>query len=220
VRPLAAELGWSEKPGEADETRELRAAVMRYAAETESDDRLGAQARELARKWAANREAVPAAVTRSVLDSAARRTDEATYSVLESTMLTAPELRDRAYLVDALAKVQDEKLRSRALGLALRPDFSGRDAFDLVEEALHDDHNRQAAFDFVRKNFDALVKKLPQDTPGQLMTPLGDLCTPAERDAFVDFWKDRAGQFLGGPRRYRQALERIDICVASRGGRA
>ena len=219
VRPLAAELGWSEKAGESDETRELRAAVLRYAAETESDGKLSAQARGLAKKWAANREAVPAAVTRSVLDSAARYADDPTYAVLEQTLLAAPELRDRSYLIDAIAKVQNEKLRDKALALALRPDFSGRDALDLVEEALHDNHNRQAAFDFVRKNFDALVKKLPQDSPGQLMTPLADLCTPAERDAFVGFWKDRASKFLGGPRSYRQALERIDICVASRGGR-
>jgi len=219
VRPLAAELGWNEKPGESDETRELRAALMRYAAETEKDGKLSAQARELAKRWTQDREAVPATVTRSVLDSAARYADEPTYAALESTLLGAPELRDRSYLIDALAKVQDEKLRSRALALALRPDVSGRDAYDLIEEALADNHNRQAAFDFVRKNFDALVKKLPQDSPGELMTPLAGLCTPAERDAFVGFFKDRAGQFLGGPRRYRQALERIDICVASRGGR-
>jgi len=42
------------------------------------------------------------------------------------------------------------------------------------------------------------------------------MCTRDDRVQFVNFFKDRAPKFLGGPRRFDQALERIDLCVAAR----
>jgi len=50
----------------------------------------------------------------------------------------------------------------------------------------------------------------------RLMEPLGELCTREERELFAGFFKDRAPQVLGGPRHYRQSLERIDLCIAAR----
>jgi hypothetical protein len=50
----------------------------------------------------------------------------------------------------------------------------------------------------------------------RLMEPLGALCTREERELFFGFFKDRARKVLGGPRQYRQALERIDLCLAAR----
>jgi len=48
-----------------------------------------------------------------------------------------------------------------------------------------------------------------------LMGPLGDFCTRSEREQFAGFFKDRAKDSLGGPRAYRQSLERIDLCIAA-----
>jgi hypothetical protein len=89
------------------------------------------------------------------------------------------------------------------------PTFSGE-----IRIRLKDDFNRVAAFAFVRTHFDALVAKLPPDTPAQFTTPLGDLCTREERSAFVAFFEPRAARFSGGPRHYDQALEAIDLCLA------
>ncbi len=216
VRPLAAELGWNEAAGDSDELRELRARVLPYAAETEEDAKLRTQARGLAAAWLANREAVPGTMTRAVLDTAARFADAELYAQLEGATLATPDLRERHYLIAALAKTRDDKLRSRALGLALRADLNGRDAEDLVYNALADDANRRAAFDFLRASYDALAAKLPQTSLAWLLSPLGDLCTGEERELFAGFFKERAGKVYGGPRQYQQSLERIDLCIAAR----
>jgi len=216
VRPLAAELGWKEASGDSEDLRELRARLLPYAAETEDDGSLRAQARTLAVAWLANREAVPASMTRAVLDTAARFADTDLYGQLEAAALKTVDLRERHYLIGALAKTRDEKLRSRALGLALRDEVNGRDADELLYSALADDANRRAAFDFLRGNYDALAAKLPDIALASLLAPLGELCTREERELFGGFFKERARKLYGGPRQYQQSLERIDLCIAAR----
>ena len=216
VRPLAAELGWNEAPGDSDELRELRARLLPYAAETEQDAKLRSEARTLAAAWLAKREAVPGTMTRAVLDTAARFADAETYAQLEAAALATADLRERHYLIAALAKTRDEKLRGRALGLALGDQVNGRDAGELLYNALADDANRRAAFDFLRTNFDALAAKLPETSLAWLLAPLGELCTPEERELFAGFFKERARNIYAGPRQYQQSLERIDLCIAAR----
>jgi alanyl aminopeptidase len=216
VRPLAGELGWNEASGDSDELRELRAHLMPYAAQTEEDGKLRGEARSLATAWLANREAVPATMTRAVLDTAARFADAEMYPRLEAAALAAADLRERHYLLAALAKTRDAKLRSRALALTLRDDVTGRDADDLLYNALADDASRRAGFDFLRANYDALAAKLPHSSLAWLLAPLGDLCTREERDLFAGFFKERAQSLYGGPRQYQQSLERIDLCIAAR----
>jgi len=93
----------------------------------------------------------------------------------------------------------------------------GREALYFLERGmLDDDADRVAAFDFVRAHFDELVARLPPDTPSDLLVPLGELCRPPERSTFVNFFADRAPRFLGGAKRYAEALESIDLCIAAR----
>jgi len=213
--PLARELGWQERAGDSDDLRDLRVTLLPYAAET-GDLALRAQARELALAWIANREAVPATMTRAVLDTAARFADAGLYEQLQALATSTLDLRERYYLLSALAKLRDSALRERLLALALQKDLSGRDARDLFEDALEDEVNRRPAFDFLRANYDALAAKLPEHSMARLMAPLAELCTREERELFAGFFKERAPQVLGGARQYRQSLERIDLCIAAR----
>jgi alanyl aminopeptidase len=222
VRPLAAAMTWSEAAAESDDERELRPRLMAYAAEVADEDgELKGRARELAGAWLADHGAVSATLTPAVLDTAARFADADTYARLEKAALGAKDQRERRHLLGALGKVRDAKLRSRMLALSLAEDVNGYDALELLEAALADDSNRRAAFDFLRENYDALAARLPQSALASpivwLMEPLGDLCTREERTVFADFFKERAARLFGGPRTYRQALERIEICVAARG---
>jgi alanyl aminopeptidase len=213
--PLARELGWQERASDSDDLRDLRATLLPYAAET-GDAPLRAQARELALAWIANRDAVPATMTRAVLDTAARFADAGLYEQLQGLATSTLDLRERYYLLSALAKVRDAALRERTVALVLEKELTARDARDLVDDALEDEVNRRPAFDFLRANYDALVAKLPEHSMAWLMRPLGELCTREERELFFDFFKERARKVLGGPRQYRQALERIDLCIAAR----
>lgn len=215
LRPLAAELGWREKPGESDDLRELRPAVMRSAALDDADGGVRAEARALAAAWLANHDAVSATMLSAVLDTAARFGEAELFERLAGILTTTEDLRERDYVREAVAKARDAKLRARALALTLQ--LNGRDAFELLLEELDDPANRRPGLEFLRANYDALVAKLPEHSMAAVMRVVGDICTPDERELFVGLFKDRAAKYLDGPRQYRQSLERIDLCLAARG---
>ena len=167
-------------------------------------------------RWLVKRDSLAAAMVEPVLASAGRDADAPMYERLESAMLAMGDRDDRLELLYGLGQVRDPRLRERMLALTLDARLGGREALYLLERALRSDDNRMAAFDFVRAHFDALVAKLPPDTPGELATPLANLCSVPARAAFADFFGERSARFLGGPKRYREALESIDLCIAAR----
>ena len=219
VIPLARELGWLEHAAEGDDARLLRATLLPFAAEREEGASLRAEARRLALAWITDREAVPASMTRAVLETAGRFADDATYEKLEARALAADDTRERGYLLSALAKARDPKLRARALALANDDRVRPRDALGFVENALDDDYNRRVALDYVNEHYEALSRKLPYHAITRFLTPAGKLCTPADRDAFVTTFAQKVGKLEGGEARYRHGLETIELCVAARGPR-
>jgi cytosol alanyl aminopeptidase len=222
VQPLARSLGWAEKPKESEDTTELRAVVLPFAARSEGGAPLRKQAHDLAVSWMRDRSSVSASMVSAVLDTAARFADRATYDLLESLAITSKDPLERRRLQAALATVHAPALRSRALMLTLQKRggadiLTGREARTLLRDALQDDDTRAAAFEFVRANFDALVAKLPEHSAGLFPAYVKAFCSPADRDAFVALFKDRAAKYEGGQRQYDQALEGIELCIAARG---
>jgi alanyl aminopeptidase len=216
--PLARRIGWVERANDAEATRELRVALLPFAARYEARDTLRMHARELALRWLVKHESVAANMIEPVLMSAGRYADAAFYDRVEGAVLASNDRRERTQMLRGLSTVRDAKLRDRALALMLDSRIDGREALYFLERMLFDDFNRVAAFDFIRAHFDALVAKLPPETPADLVTPLGELCRQPDRSTFAAFFADRAPRFLGGAKRYAEALESIDLCVAARGG--
>ncbi|MEO5692472.1 MAG: M1 family metallopeptidase [Usitatibacter sp.] len=220
VVPMAEKKGWTEHPGETDAQRELRVILLPYAARGTAGTKLRAQARTLALQWVADRGGADAMMVTPILDTAARFADEATYNKLEAEALSTARLRDRQQLLSALAKVHDPRLLARALARMVEKSgvverVASRDMLTYLEDALEEDTSRVAAFAFVRANFDHIATKLPGDTTANLIGHLDRLCTPADRQSFVEFFRDRAPTILHGPRKYELTLEAIDICVAA-----
>jgi len=221
VQPLARNLGWREKAKEPEDAIELRAAVLPFAARSESGAALRKPARDLAIAWMRDRAAVSASMVVAMLDTAARFADRAMYDLLESLAITSNDPLERRRLQGALVKVHAPELRARALRLTLQKRggtdiLTGREARNLLRDALEDKDTRPAAFEFVRENYGALVAKLPEHSPGEFPTYVKTFCTAAERDAFVALFGDRADKYEGGRRNYDEALETIELCLAAR----
>ena len=216
IEPQAVRLGWNEKAGEDDPTRDLRGALLPLAADRGRSAPLRREAAALAERWLERRDAIADAVVVAVLNTAAAFADEALFARLEREALQIRERNDRTRLLNALARARLPALRDRALALALDRRVDGRDALAMLEAALEDDTNRAAAFAFVRDHFEALVAKVPEDTPIYLITEAGRLCTAQELAAFEAFFRERATRFNGGTFHYRQGLEAIELCVAAR----
>jgi len=221
VMPLARELGWTPKAGDSNDLRGLRALLVRYAADRPEGAELRAEARALALRWLDDPRKVDATMAPSILETAGRFADEATFAKLQAAAVSAANAGERSRLLGALARARDPALRERALGLSLaapagKPLLDGRSAFTLLDKALKDDENRPAAFDYLRRHLDALEGKLPKDTPAALLVPLSRLCTARERAALAEAFGPRVERYMTGPLRYAQALESIDLCLDAR----
>lgn len=219
VFPMARSFGWLDRPGDSLPTQELRAAVMAYAARVEGGEPLRASARELAMRWVGERTALPASSAPAVMRTAGRFADASTFQRLQEALAVTQEGQERATLIAALALAREPGLRARALELALREASPGglepAEALLFMETLLGDDANRVAGFAFLRDRWDAWVAKLPPETAARLIEPLAGLCTRRDRQDFVAFFQDRVQAMRGAPRKYAQALEAIDICIAA-----
>ncbi len=219
VHPMARSLGWLDRPNDDLATQELRSAVMTYAARMPGGEPLRMPARDLAMRWIADRAAVPASSVPAVLQTAARFADAATFERMESALASTHEQHERVLLYAAMSAVRDPALRGRVFDLALRDQKAGglepSEALELFEKVLYDDANRGPGFTWVRDHWDAIVAKLPPETAVRLIRPLGGLCTRRERQEFAGFFQPRIEAMRGGPIKYLQALETMDVCIAS-----
>ena len=216
IVPQARKTGWEEKTGEADRAKTLRAILLPLAADQGDDIALRREATALALRWLVRRDDVAAGMADAILNSAGAFADSTLFDKFEQAAFATKDRGDRSKLLKAMALTRAPALRERAYALALDTRVNGRDALALINAALEDDTNRVSAFAYLRKHFDAIHARLPQDTATNFISTLGRACAVGQRDAFIEFFRDRSVKFTGGARRYAQALERIELCVTAR----
>jgi alanyl aminopeptidase len=220
IVPSALKLGWTPRAGESLDQQELRAVLLPYAARMPVGSRLRSEARVLALRWLDDPAGIDASVIEPVLQTAGRFADAALFDRLQQALATHHDKRERSHILGALAAVSAPALRDRAYAVALREEsgdaaFDGRDAMTFFEKALEDKGNRSAAFAFARTHWAELHRKWPSDSEAWLLQPMGELCTAEERREFAGYFAQASQSMHGGDRAYAQALESIDICVAT-----
>ncbi len=216
--PRAHYLGWLPRKSESAEIQRLRAVAVPFVADRAGDAALAREARRLARRWLADRGAVPAQVRGIVLQTAARTAGKdgpALFDALYAAIASAKSRNERDDVVAALASFRDPALVRRALDLSLDARFA-RDYGRLLETALDDPVARPAALGWLEANIGTLAARTPREEQGYWPRWADDACTAGERARFIALFEKRAADLDAGPLKYRQSLERIDLCLALR----
>jgi alanyl aminopeptidase len=211
----AKALGFSEKPGEDEETRLLRATLVPFVAKNGDEPALQAEARRLAVAWLADPSAVGAEMAQAVLESAARHGDRALLTKYEEGVKTAKERRDRIRLFHALGAFTDPALLKDAL--AFSGEFDPRESGYVFFEAIQTPDSQRVAWDYLQANYDAIAVRMPREATGILPYFASGFCDAADRRQVADFFSSRAEKLPGGPRNLAQVLEGMDLCIALRG---
>ena len=212
----ARALGYLAKPGEDDDTRLLRQAVVGLVADAGEDPELRTAADRLARRWLQDRTAVPADMSSTVLGVAAAQGGEALFDLYHTEAKRATERKERGQLLWAMGSFRDPTIERRALAIFLTDEFDAREAIALVFSGLGEETTRPLVYDFVKQNFDAIVARLPRDSGAFLPYAGASFCDEAHRADVEAFFKDRAPTFTGGPRTLAQVLEGISLCAAAK----
>lgn len=215
--PRARQLGWLHKPGDDDDTRQLRAQLVPFVA-GRGDQELGPQAKPLALKWLEDRRSLPADLAPGVLRVAAILGDAALFDTYLNAIRKTEDRRQRAWLFRGLGSFRQPELVQRALHIPLDPAFDLRESFGLLF-AGDRPPTQHAAFDFVRENYDALLKRMPTSIAGgsfaaNLPYTGQRFCSAAGRAQVKEFFESRIEKETGGPRTLAQVLESISQCAA------
>jgi alanyl aminopeptidase len=218
--PRARQLGWLPKAGEDADTTLLRPELVGTVSRLGRDPELIAEARRLADEWLKDRKAVPPEVAAEVLEVAAQNGDQAFFDRLLAAAKATADQRDKMRLMRALGSFHDPAIAREALNLTLSRDFDPRLSMWLLFAPLGYPATRDMPFEFVKENFDAIVKWLPrgmESDAGAYLPQVGSaFCDEQHRQALADFFEPRIKQFTGGPRILANTLERIAICTAQR----
>ena len=209
----ARRLGWEPLPGEGEETSLLRPELMGLVGGAGEDKDIQKQARVLAEKWLKDKKAVRPDMVSTVLSLSARHGDQAWFDRLLDLAKKEKDRTRRGTLLVALGGFRDPAIVQKRLNLLLGNDFDmrelrgfwGGDA-DLVD----------MRFDFVKKNYDALVAKLPERSSARLIRIGSDYCDEAHRAEVESTFRPRAADAFGGDRVLEETLEQIDLCIAAR----
>ena len=213
----ALALGWIPIDGESDATRKLRAALLPLAVRIGRQSELRAQAALLAKAWTVDRDSSRlGAMLDPVLGTAAFDGTPELYRALLNVAETSTDRRIRGSAFSALGTFNDNILQRDAFATLLSSRFDMREATNVMQTAASDPFQAQALQTFLQANFEVIATRSPSETIGRLPRYGTLLCSPAERDTFLGFYKNRVSTFAGGPRNLAQTVEAIDLCIASR----
>jgi alanyl aminopeptidase len=207
----ARAVGWTAKAGEDDRVRMLRPTLMPVVSDRGDDRALLAEARSLADRWLGDPAAVPPDLVDSVLSVAASRGDRALFDRLVALVRSTKDEAVKRRAVRALASFRDPALVRASLALFLGDDLDPRLGVDLL---FQDEHAVAVVFEFLQKNFDAVVARTPNDLRATLPALAEPFCDGARRAEVEAFFKDRVAKLTGAPRALSRALERIALCEA------
>lgn len=213
----ARQLGWTHKPGDDDDTRQLRAQLVPFAA-GRGDAELGSQAKPLALQWIEDRKALPADLAPGVIRTAAVWGDATLFDVYLNAVRKTEDRRQRGWLFQGLGSFRQPELVQRALRIPLDPAFDLRETFGLLFAGGRPP-TRRAAFEFARANYDALLQRMPSSIAGgsfaaSLPYTGQRLCSEEARTEVKEFFQARVEKETGGPRTLAQVLESISKCSA------
>jgi hypothetical protein len=99
-----------------------------------------------------------------------------------------------------------------------------RESLSLLVGPLSARETQKLPFEFVKANYDELLKHLPSGggmDAGAFLPFVGaSACDASSRQEFVAFFEERAKKFTGGQHNYAQVLESIRLCEAQKSARA
>jgi alanyl aminopeptidase len=210
----ARALGFVPKPGEEDDTRLLRADLVRYAASDGEDRELQAEAERLANRWLADRGAVDAEIVGDVLTVAAENGDRELFERFHEALKKSTNRRDRTRLLRAMGSFRDPAILRDALGLALTEEVDPREARALFTAPQERESGRRILWEFLKKNFDGLVAKTPQEALPFFPFLADKFCSESDREEVAAFFQEKAQKLPGSEHNLAQVLELIHACAA------
>jgi alanyl aminopeptidase len=217
-------LSWEGKSGESDEVRTLRAGVLGFLATTGQDRAVRAEAMRRGLEYigfgkdgAIHPEAVDPNLAGIALGITGEEADKATWDAMKALLMRSVDETVRGRLLYGLSSAKRPELATAALKLVLDPALRDNEVLVPLSIALGDPERRDATWEWMKENYDAIRARLPMHHGGVALVGAGGVyCDEAHARDIDAFFKTRIADIEGGPRVLASTLEGVRLCVAKR----
>ena len=207
-------LGWAPRADEDELTRQLRGDLVRALGTLGNDRAVQARAAELYAGHERGTAPVDPNVLPALIAVLAHAGDEGRYHEFFERFRTAMTPQEEQRYLYALTAFSQAPLVEQTLARTVNGDIRTQDAPFVVRSLLMTVHARQAAWDFVKRQWDTMDRLYPKHGLRRMAEGVIGLATPELEADVHRFFQDRKID-LGG-KTLEQYLEQLRVAVALR----
>ena len=208
-------MGFRAHPGESEETRLLRPAILEAVAMNAQDAKTLAGAFKLADAWLKDGRGLGEDVRAEVFAITARFGTVSQVTALLHRLQTSEDQSVRRDLATGLRAVDSPEAFALLTDAVMKGTLTPLEDLELL---LGDDvfTSGPARFDYIKGHFDDLARLLPRDGVSTLMRTGDWFCDLEHRAEVEAALAPRTAKTVGSPRILAQTLEVIDQCIAQK----
>ena len=214
VSPTVEKLGWDKKDGETVQDSELRGQLIGVLGTVGDSEEVQKKAAEYFARWKADKSTVDPNLAASLVGILAYSGDQARYDEFFQMSKDATNPQDTLRFLHALAGFRDDDLLKSTIEKCLSDDVRSQDAPFLFAALLSNRYAAAQAWEYLKANFDRMVKSYPDSGVVRMVGSAHFLDTaelaPDVREFFART-KVKAGDMA-----IAQMLEQLDINVKLR----
>jgi len=206
--PQLEAMSLESRPGETQETRLRRAALVDLVGGIAADPGVIARAAERCEEYLAHRGSIDPNLADGVVTLAARVGDAGLHRRFVGAMRDAATPQEARRFLLALGAFRAPRLVERSLALALTQAVPTQDVVPLLARMLANPAASEATWAFAQARWERLRRRMPPLLASRLVESTWHLLEPRHRRAVARFFA--ANPLPSGERALRQAIERFD----------
>jgi aminopeptidase N len=213
--PMLQQLGYNGRPNDTPEEKQKRALLFEGLGNMADDPEVIQQAQIMVQQYMKEPASLDGTMVRPVLAVAARHGNAQLYADFKSQMQKATSPEQYYSYFYSLPEFPEPALTKETLESTLTPAVRGQDLFVLIN-LLNNPWTQDATWNFMRTNFDGLMKKTGGGLGGVAVFLYGaeSFCSTEKAADVKQFFAQHP--FPGTERNQKQAIEGIENCVALR----
>jgi aminopeptidase N len=213
-RPMLDEIGWSAKPGESDDVKDMRGTITYALGAHGRDPEVLRRASELAQQYMNDPAAVDPNLGGLAVGLAALNGDAKLYDQYAQHMSQAKTPQELYAYMDALTRFPQAELAQRTLDMMMSPAIRAQDMFRGFGGLLDNPGMRDLTWAYFKSHWPEIQKKVGASLGYGFGGLAGSFCSEQAKQDLQQWFEQHPDP--GGPRALRQGLERLDTCVRIR----
>ena len=214
-------LGFVSHAAETEDVRLFRIDLIDFLAFTVRDAAVRKEADKRGRAYVGvatdskiHPEAVHPDLVPAALGAAVQEGDEQLFDSLVEILKHSDDSLLRDSILTALGRADSSLLSQKAPALSLDSALRVNEVTITLTQQMKQVETREAAWGFLKQNFDQLTARLSPGDSGALPRLAESFCSEAKASDVEEFFAPRMKGFPGGERNLRRCLEYIRICAA------